>query len=120
MHLVSSFGSTGIINSYFTEAGDLEKGVPDELPPPKGRAKEKDTSSQSPPQKAAGDWGHWGRGFPETGSGRCPTTPAPAGGRPSSENTGVKEKVRDATPEGPGTGTKSRWRGGSLCERLGF
>lgn len=81
MYLVSPSGSTGIINCYFTEAGDLEKGLPDdEVPPPKGKGKEKDTSSQPPPQKAAGDWGHGGRGFPETESGRCSMTPVSAGG----------------------------------------
>lgn len=108
----------------------MEKGLPDdELPPPERRGSEKDTSSQPPPppRKMGPARGTPGSQLPwELEKGvdlrARPAGPQPGEGR-SLADKGVKEKVREATPEGEGhLQTAAGGAGPSALsgERLGF
>lgn len=90
------------------------------MPTQKQRKGERHVVPTSTPQKATGDGGHRCRGSPQIPKESRAATPpplpvqAPAGAGLSLADKGVGEKVRNATPEGQGTGTASRRRGGSL------
>ncbi|KAG8510297.1 Dynein light chain 1, cytoplasmic [Galemys pyrenaicus] len=123
-----SFCSKGFINCYCIEVGDLEKGLPDdELPPPNGRGKEKDTSSRppslkrwreasgagrslprrerslGPPQQSIGDPGGPDLWRPRNGPGR----PCPARGAHAQAARRTEEELPYATLKLAGVGRGS-------------